>query len=101
MAVSAQAEIPSQFGRSAIVTGATGGLGYAAALALAKAGAEVILTGRDARKGQTAIEQISRDVSGANDDWLKQNHDNRSDSRTKLPKLDALSVAAGSSWRGR
>ncbi|HEY3790970.1 MAG TPA: SDR family oxidoreductase [Bradyrhizobium sp.] len=65
MAVSAQAEIPSQFGRSAIVTGATGGLGYETALGLAKAGAEVILTGRDARKGQTAIEKISRDVSGA------------------------------------
>jgi hypothetical protein len=35
MAVSAQAEIPSQFGRSAVVTGATGGLGYEMALALA------------------------------------------------------------------
>jgi hypothetical protein len=28
MAVSAEADIPSQFGRSAVVTGATGGLGY-------------------------------------------------------------------------
>jgi NAD(P)-dependent dehydrogenase (short-subunit alcohol dehydrogenase family) len=51
MAVSAQAEIPSQLGRSAVVTGATGGLGFETALALAKAGAEVILTGRDDRKG--------------------------------------------------
>ena len=65
MAVSAQAEIPSQFGRSAVVTGATGGLGYETALALARAGAEVILTGRDDRKGQSAIEKISREVSGA------------------------------------
>jgi NAD(P)-dependent dehydrogenase (short-subunit alcohol dehydrogenase family) len=32
MAVSAQAEIPSQLGRSAVVTGATGGLGYETAL---------------------------------------------------------------------
>ena len=47
----AQAEIPSQLGRSAVVTGATGGLGYETALALAKAGAEVVLTGRDDRKG--------------------------------------------------
>jgi NAD(P)-dependent dehydrogenase (short-subunit alcohol dehydrogenase family) len=38
MAVSAQAEIPSQFGRSPVVTGATGGLGYETALALARAG---------------------------------------------------------------
>ena len=51
MAGSAQAEIPSQLGRSAVVTGATGGLGYETALALAKAGAEVILTGRDVGRG--------------------------------------------------
>jgi NAD(P)-dependent dehydrogenase (short-subunit alcohol dehydrogenase family) len=65
MAGSAQAEIPSQLGKSAVVTGATGGLGYETALALAKAGAEVILTGRDDRKGQSAIEKISREVPGA------------------------------------
>jgi NAD(P)-dependent dehydrogenase (short-subunit alcohol dehydrogenase family) len=65
MAGSAQAEIPSQLGRLAVVTGATGGLGYETALALAKAGAEVILTGRDDRKGQSAIEKISREVPGA------------------------------------
>ena len=60
-----QAEIPSQLGKMAVVTGATGGLGYETALALAKAGAEVILTGRDDRKGQSAIEKISREVIGA------------------------------------
>ena len=65
MAVSAEADIPSQFGRSAVVTGATGGLGYEMALALARAGAEVILTGRDDRKGLSAIEKIHREVSCA------------------------------------
>ena len=65
MAGSTQAEIPSQLGRTAVVTGATGGLGYETALALAKAGSEVILTGRDDRKGQSAIEKISREVIGA------------------------------------
>jgi NAD(P)-dependent dehydrogenase (short-subunit alcohol dehydrogenase family) len=59
------AEIPSQLGRTAVVTGATGGLGYETALALAGAGSEVILTGRDDRKGRSAIEKISRDVVGA------------------------------------
>lgn len=65
MAGSTQAEIPTLLGRTAVVTGATGGLGYETALALAKAGSEVILTGRDDRKGQSAVEKISRDVVGA------------------------------------
>lgn len=60
-----QGEIPSQLERTAVVTGATGGLGYETALALAKAGAEVILTGRDERKGQSAIEKIGGEVIGA------------------------------------
>jgi NAD(P)-dependent dehydrogenase (short-subunit alcohol dehydrogenase family) len=60
-----QAEIPSQPGRLAVVTGATGGLGYETALALAKAGAEVVLTGRDDRKGASALEKIGREVPDA------------------------------------
>jgi NAD(P)-dependent dehydrogenase (short-subunit alcohol dehydrogenase family) len=63
--MAAQAEIPSQLGRSAVVTGATGGLGYETALALAKAGAEVVLTGRDDRKGTSAIEKIGREAPDA------------------------------------
>jgi NAD(P)-dependent dehydrogenase (short-subunit alcohol dehydrogenase family) len=65
MAGSRQGEIPSQLGKMAVVTGATGGLGYETALALAKAGSEIILTGRDDRKGQSAIEKISHEVIGA------------------------------------
>jgi NAD(P)-dependent dehydrogenase (short-subunit alcohol dehydrogenase family) len=65
MAAAAQTDIPSQLGRSAVVTGATGGLGYETALALAKAGAEVVLTGRDDRKGQAAIDRIDREALGA------------------------------------
>jgi NAD(P)-dependent dehydrogenase (short-subunit alcohol dehydrogenase family) len=63
--MAAAAQVPSQLGRSAVVTGATGGLGYEAALALARAGAEVVLTGRDDRKGQAAIERIGREAVGA------------------------------------
>jgi NAD(P)-dependent dehydrogenase (short-subunit alcohol dehydrogenase family) len=58
-------EIPSQSGRTAVVTGATGGLGYEAARALSRAGAEVILTGRDDQKGRLAVENISREATGA------------------------------------
>jgi NAD(P)-dependent dehydrogenase (short-subunit alcohol dehydrogenase family) len=52
------ADIPSQNGRTAVITGATGGLGYETALALAGAGAVVVLTGRNDAKGRHAIEQI-------------------------------------------
>lgn len=50
-------DIPSQRGRSAIVTG-TGGLGYEDALALARAGAEVVIAGRSPSKGADAIARI-------------------------------------------
>jgi NAD(P)-dependent dehydrogenase (short-subunit alcohol dehydrogenase family) len=59
------ADIPPQSGKLAIVTGATGGLGYETALALARAGAEVLVTGRNAEKGRVAIEQIKRAVPSA------------------------------------
>jgi NAD(P)-dependent dehydrogenase (short-subunit alcohol dehydrogenase family) len=54
------ADIPPQSGKLAVVTGATGGLGYETALALARAGAEVLVTGRNAEKGRAAIEGIKR-----------------------------------------
>lgn len=49
---------PSQAGRTILVTG-TGGLGLEAALALADAGARVILAGRSAEKGAAAVAQIA------------------------------------------
>ncbi|GBD50262.1 SDR family oxidoreductase [Methylopila sp. Yamaguchi] len=54
-------DIPSQKGRSAIVTG-TGGLGYQTALALARAGGEVIIAGRDRQKGAAAVGSIQREL---------------------------------------
>ena len=38
------------YGKSAIVTGATGGIGLAIAIELAKAGAQVTVVGRDQRQ---------------------------------------------------
>ena len=59
------ADISPQNGKLAVVTGATGGLGYETALALARAGAEVLVTGRNAEKGRAAIEGIKRAVPSA------------------------------------
>jgi NAD(P)-dependent dehydrogenase (short-subunit alcohol dehydrogenase family) len=52
------ANIPPLNGRIAIVTGATGGLGYETALALAGAGAELVVTGRNEAKGRQALQDI-------------------------------------------
>ncbi|WP_394790617.1 SDR family oxidoreductase [Rhodoferax sp.] len=52
-------DMPAQTGKRAVVTG-VGGLGFETALALAGAGAEVILAGRNAHKGADAVAQIQR-----------------------------------------
>lgn len=52
------AQIPSQAGRTAVVTGATSGLGYETALALAGAGQRVILASRNAAKGADMLDRI-------------------------------------------
>jgi NAD(P)-dependent dehydrogenase (short-subunit alcohol dehydrogenase family) len=57
-------DIPSQRGRSAVVTG-TGGLGYETALALARAGGEVILAGRNPKKGAASLARIEALVPAA------------------------------------
>ena len=45
-------------GRAALVTGASQGLGFASALALAAEGADVAITGRDAERLSRAAERI-------------------------------------------
>ncbi len=46
-------------GRIAVVVGATSGLGEAAAVALARAGAHVVVAGRDASRAAGVVEQIA------------------------------------------
>ncbi len=52
-------DIPPQNGRTAIITG-TGGIGYECALAIAGAGANVILAGRNRAKGEESVARIKR-----------------------------------------
>lgn len=56
--------MPSQAGRTAVVTG-TGGLGYEDALALARAGADVVIAGRNPHKGAEAVARIQGEVPDA------------------------------------
>ena len=59
------ADAPGQAGKVAIVTGATGGLGFETALGLTRCGATTILTGRNPEKGAQAVSRIQREVPSA------------------------------------
>jgi NAD(P)-dependent dehydrogenase (short-subunit alcohol dehydrogenase family) len=52
------ANIPSQAGKLAIVTGATSGLGFETAIGLAQAGADIIVASRDESHGRWAVGKI-------------------------------------------
>lgn len=58
-------DIPPLDGKLAVVTGATGGLGLETAIALAAAGAEVVLTGRNDAKGAQALDAVCAHVPNA------------------------------------
>jgi len=59
------ADIPSQMGRRALITGANSGIGYFAALELARKGAHVLLGCRDRAKGETALARLRAEVPQA------------------------------------
>src|ERR1700736_6370568 len=52
------ADIPPLDGKTAVISGATGVLGYEPPLAVAGAGATVVLTGRNDVKGRNALQKI-------------------------------------------
>lgn len=78
-------DIPPQNGRSAVVTG-TGGLGYEDALALARAGGDVIIAGRNAGKGADAVARIREAVPSA---------------RIRFERLDLASLASVADFAAR
>jgi NAD(P)-dependent dehydrogenase (short-subunit alcohol dehydrogenase family) len=51
-------------GRTALITGGTSGIGRDTALLLARAGAQVVITGRDVERGHAVVDEITR-VGGA------------------------------------
>jgi NAD(P)-dependent dehydrogenase (short-subunit alcohol dehydrogenase family) len=50
--------IPSQAGKLAVITGATSGLGFETAIALAQAGADVVVAGRNESQGRWVVGKI-------------------------------------------
>ena len=58
------ADIPSQAGRRFFITGANSGVGYAAAVELARHGAMVLLACRDGARGEAALRKLRIDAAG-------------------------------------
>jgi NAD(P)-dependent dehydrogenase (short-subunit alcohol dehydrogenase family) len=59
------AEIPSLDGKRILITGANSGIGYHAAVMLAKKGARVLLACRDPRRGEAALARLKTSAAGA------------------------------------
>ena len=59
------AQMPSQAGKTILVTGANSGIGYQTALELARHGAHVILGCRSQSKGDAALDRLRREAPGA------------------------------------
>lgn len=59
------ADIPAQTGKRIIITGANSGIGYHAALKLARKGANIVLACRDREKGEAALASLNMEAPGA------------------------------------
>ncbi|WP_263366308.1 oxidoreductase [Edaphobacter bradus] len=57
-------DIPSQVGRRFLITGGNSGIGYHAALKLARKGAQVLLACRNRSKGEAAVAQLAEEAPG-------------------------------------
>ncbi len=58
-------DVPEQSGRTALVTGANSGLGYATSLALARSGARVLMAAREPARGEQALARLRTEAPGA------------------------------------
>jgi NAD(P)-dependent dehydrogenase (short-subunit alcohol dehydrogenase family) len=72
-------DVPSLAGKRVLITGANSGIGYHAALKMARKGAHVMLACRDRQRGEIALDRLHEDVPG---------------SQTELVMLDLASLAS-------
>jgi NAD(P)-dependent dehydrogenase (short-subunit alcohol dehydrogenase family) len=88
-------------GKTALVTGATSGIGKAAAVALAAQGATVLVHGRDADRGAQTVKEI--EAAGGTARFVAadlRDPDGVRDLAGQAGEVDILVNNAGSSWFG-
>lgn len=89
-------------GKICLITGATSGIGWITARDLAKMGAEVVLTGRNFKRGERAIDRIRREDSTSKVEFIPMDLSSLGDVREfstdfkkRYPRLDVLMNNAG------
>jgi retinol dehydrogenase 12 len=94
--------VSSMKGKTVLITGATGGIGFYTARELARVGANVLLHGRSAERGYVAVDTIKQEVPGAEVTFLQADLGSLAEVRTLAadvlhlaPKLDVLINNAG------
>ena len=95
-------------GKTCLVTGASDGIGYAAALELARQGAEVVMVGRNAAKTEAAAQRIVGETGNEQTGFLLADLSSQQDVRRlaeqvkeQLPRLDVLLNNAGAIFLSR
>jgi NAD(P)-dependent dehydrogenase (short-subunit alcohol dehydrogenase family) len=89
-------------GRTAVITGATGGIGLEAAVMLARQGITLIIVGRNSQRIEAALAEIRRRAAGATVSALKADLSSQAEVRqlaadilVAAPRLDLLINNAG------
>ena len=86
--------------RVAVVTGGNGGIGLGLAEGLASAGATVVLAGRNAKKGETAVQRIAR--AGGQAEFTEVDVTSETSCRALIDKATArhgrLDVVVNNPW---
>lgn len=95
-------------GQTAVVTGATSGIGYHTARALARSGVHVIITGRNGAAGEQAVAAVNRESGAGSVTFLQADHstvggnqDLADRVRATVPRLDLLVNNVGGLYPSR